>query len=77
MALIRHFEPKAMDRNSIHDQIDATYTSFHRDGRSFVQIGSYGRREREIPWKKSQTIQLSEESARQLYEFLKTEFQFK
>jgi len=33
MALIKSFEHKSMDRNSIHDGIDATYTTFERDGR--------------------------------------------
>lgn len=53
MALIRTFERKHMDRNSIHDQIDASYTVFENDGRVFVQIDSYGRDERAIPGKKS------------------------
>lgn len=36
MALIKSFEEKRMDRSSIHDAIDATYTSFERDGRRFI-----------------------------------------
>jgi hypothetical protein len=49
MALIKSFEEKRMDRNSIHDAIDATYTTFERDGRRFMQIDSYGRAVREMP----------------------------
>jgi len=45
MALIKSFEHKSMDRNSIHDGIDATYTKFERDGRKFIQVDSYGRAE--------------------------------
>jgi hypothetical protein len=30
MALIKSFERKSMDRNSIHDGIDATTTTFER-----------------------------------------------
>jgi len=33
MALIKSFEHKSMDRNSTHDGIDSTYTTFERDGR--------------------------------------------
>ncbi len=33
MALIKSLEHKSMDRNSIHDGIGATYTTFERDGR--------------------------------------------
>lgn len=77
MALIRKFDHKSMDRNSIHDEIDATYTVFERDGRTFVQIDSYGRDDREIPGKKSQTIQLDEIGAVQLFSILKSAFNFK
>jgi hypothetical protein len=76
MALIRTFERKHMDRNSIHDQIDASYTVFENDGRVFVQIDSYGRDERAIPGKKSQTIQLDREGASALYTILKQAFNF-
>lgn len=77
MALIRKFDQKSMDRNSIHDEIEASYTVFERDGRTFVQIDSYGRGDREIPGKKSQTIQLDETGAEQLYSILKSSFGFK
>jgi hypothetical protein len=56
-----------MDRNSIHDEIDASYTVFENDGRVFVQIDSYGRDERAILGKKSQTIQFDREGYRPLY----------
>jgi hypothetical protein len=76
MALIRHFEKKHMERNSIHDEISATYTAFENDGRVFIQIDSYGRDDREIPGKKSQTIQLDREGALALFNILKREFGF-
>jgi hypothetical protein len=38
MALIRAFEEKRRDRQSIHDAIDATYSVFERDRRAFVQV---------------------------------------
>ena len=77
MALIKSFEHKSMDRNSIHDGINATYTTFERDGRKFIQVDSYGRAEREIPGKKSQTFQLDEKSARELFDILRDCFQFR
>lgn len=77
MALIRRFDLNAMERNSIHDEIRATYTVFERDDRVFVQIDSYGRRERERPGKKSQSMQLDESSARQLVEILQSAFRLK
>ena len=76
MALIRTFEEKAMDRNSIHHEISASYTVFERDDRKFIQIDSYGRDERDIPGKKSQTIQLDRDGASALFQILKREFRF-
>ena len=35
-----------MERNSLHDEIEATYTTFQRDGAIFLQIDTYGREER-------------------------------
>ncbi len=76
MALIRSFTEKRMERNSLHDQIEATYSVFETDGRVVVQIDSYGRKSREIPGKKSQTIQLDRDGASQLYRILKSAFRF-
>jgi len=74
MALIRRFERSQMERNSVHDEIDAKYAVFERDGRSFVQIDSFGRDTRDIPGKKSQTIQLDRDSGLQLIKILKEAF---
>src|SRR3954451_19247277 len=76
MALIRQFERKHMERNSVHDEIQARYTTFEREGRIFIQIDTFGRDSREIPGKKSQTIQLDRDGAFALYSILKQEFRF-
>ena len=77
MALIKAFEEKRRDRQSIHDAIDATNSVFERDGRTFVQIDTYGRAERETPGKISQSIQLDERSARALFDILRETFRFR
>ena len=74
MALIRSFIRKHMDRNSLHDEIEATCTVFERDGRVLLQIDSYGRKSRKVPGKKSQTIQLDREGATALLNILRREF---
>jgi hypothetical protein len=61
MALIRPLTHKHMERNSLHEEIDATYTTFERDNR-------------QILGKKSQCIQLDRTGAMALYRFLKREF---
>ena len=76
IALIRSFEEKRMDRSSVH-AVDATYKTFERDGRKFLQIDSHGRAEREMPGKKSQSLRLDEKSARELFDMLRDFFQFR
>jgi hypothetical protein len=43
---------------------------------SILQIDTVGSKDRELPGKQSQTLQLTTNSARQLYQILKAEFQF-
>jgi hypothetical protein len=74
MALIRSFRHRPMDRNSIHDEIEATYTAFERDGRVFIQIDSYGRRTRKRPHQKSQSIQLDKRGAVALCHIIRRAF---
>lgn len=59
-----------------HEPVQATYTTFERYGRSFLQIDMYGRSYRENPDKISQTIQIDKESARILFDLLKKTFNF-
>jgi hypothetical protein len=63
-----------MERNSIHREIKASYSVFEYDGRVFVQIDSFGTEDRQIPGKKSQTIQLDRQGAEALVKILKTAF---
>jgi hypothetical protein len=74
MALVTGFERKDLERNKVHDAIEASFTSFSDGDRKFVQIDTHGRATREIPGKKSQTIQLDETGARKLVEILTKEF---
>lgn len=77
MALVRRFEHKRMERNSLHKEIAATYSAFGMDDKRIVQIDTYGSVDREIPGKKSQTIQLDREGAENLYLILRNEFGFR
>ena len=64
------------ERNTLHDKVVATYTSFERSGKRYVQLDTYGRSDREMPEKISQSIQFDEESARVLVNLLIKEFGF-
>lgn len=52
----------------------ATYSVFEEDGKKYVQIDTYGRSERVIPEKISQSIQIDRESAKFLVKLLVNEF---
>jgi hypothetical protein len=62
----------------IHSQIHGPQFASRRDrgdvGRVLLQIDTYGRETREMPGKKSQTIQLDRDGATALFNILKQEF---
>ena len=76
MALISNFVAGRMDRARLHDEVEATYFTHDTDGRKLVQINTSGRTSRENPEKISQTIQLDENSGRQLFQILRDHFGF-
>jgi len=76
MALIREFAEKRRQQTSLHEEVEASYSRFERDGRTLLQIDTYGRSTRENPGKISQTIQFDEQGASQLYEIIKRAFNF-
>ena len=65
------------NRNTIHEKVQATYTTFELDGEKYVQIDTYGRIDREYPEKISQSIQFDKETAEFLVTFLIEEFDLK
>ena len=73
---INKIEKLSKDRNTIHEKVYTTYSSFDSDGSHYVQIDTYGRSDRESPGKISQSIQLDKESAEYIFNLLKIEFGF-
>lgn len=74
MALIRELKKLDGERYQLHEEVEAKYAVFQRDGRGFVQINTYGRAQREFPDKVSQSIQLDCEGAEALVAILKKTF---
>ena len=64
------------DRNTVHEKVYTTYSTFDNYGKDYVQIDTYGRSDREQPGKISQSIQLDEKSAKFLFDLLKSEYKF-
>lgn len=73
---VKRIERLQKDRNYVHDKVYTTYSVFDELGEHYVQIDTYGRSNRELPGKISQSIQLDKESAKVIFDLLKTEFDF-
>ncbi len=71
---INTIENLEKSRNTLHDKVYATYTSFEMDGKHYLQIDTYGKSDREIPGKISQSFQFDESTARYFVELLQREF---
>ncbi len=62
------------DRNNVHTRVQTTYTVFDYEGRHYVQIDTYGKSDRDMPEKISQSLQFDYESAKYLIDLLRDEF---
>ena len=73
---IEKIERLNKDRNTVHEKVYTTYSTFNSCGKHYVQIDTYGRSDREMQGKISQSIQLDESSAKYLFDLLKKEYNF-
>lgn len=71
MALIRNLEKRVINAR-VHEEVKADYNVVVQDGQKYLQINTYGSENRPTQ-KVSQTIQLNEDSARQLLGIIKAE----
>lgn len=62
------------ERNSVHNPVYASYTSFIEDNKHYFQIDTYGSENRKCIGHASQYIQFDEETAKALIDILKKEF---
>ncbi len=67
MALVTKLERLSMERNKVHDPVQATYCIFQsEDGQTYLQIDTYGSEHRKFRGKKSQTIQFGTDAQKHL-----------
>jgi hypothetical protein len=57
-------------RNNIHEIVSSTYTVFEGNDKKHLQIDTYGKQDREMPEKVSQSFEVDEETARFLINLL-------
>ncbi|OMC19065.1 hypothetical protein A5736_13895 [Mycobacterium sp. SP-6446] len=74
MALINEFQQVGSERNGVHKPVSCGWRSFQVDGRTFLQLDTYGSDERQIPNKISQSIQLDREAAETLLNLIRNTF---
>lgn len=71
MAIVRKLEKLDLERYSRHTEVDATYTVVQYDnGDNYLQVDTYGSKERKMAGKKSQSIRFSPEAIIQLKQIL-------
>jgi hypothetical protein len=75
MAIVRHLEQQQLTTDTRHTETDCTY-AIVRDGTgiAYLQIDTYGSRDRKIAGKKSQSIRFAPEAIRELADILDAHF---
>lgn len=73
MALVKKMK-KVVRNTKVHNEVEASYSLLTRNGVNYIQINTYGSRDRKVQGVASQTIQLSEDVINQLQSILKNEF---
>lgn len=71
MALVKRIDKIVMERNSVHDPVECTYSIFTgSDGQKYLQIDTYGSKTRKFKGKKSQSFQFNRDSLQSLKEII-------
>jgi hypothetical protein len=74
VALITQFTEIQKDTNQVDGGVECGYTMFERGGSMYLQLDTYGSRNRKFQGKISQSIQLNSESAAELQRLLRQAF---
>ena len=74
MAIVRNLKFQPLEGESRHSETECTYTIVNAAGGPYLQIDTYGSRQRRIPGKKSQSIRFAPEAVEQLKTILTRRF---
>ncbi len=74
MALVKKIQPLNLTKNSPHTEVSATYSIIKSNGATFLQIDTYGSKERQESGKKSQSLRFDREIALQFKEIIESTF---
>ena len=73
MAMVRKMKKQDLERDSKHTEVDSTYTIIKDGDKVFLQVDTYGSKDREIQGKKSQSIRFSTDALKQLKNIIENE----
>ena len=74
MALVSHLEKIALEGGAEHRPVECTYSIVNGQSGLYLQIDTYGFRDRKIPGKKSQSIRLTREAIKELKAIIEANF---
>ena len=74
MAFIEQFFERVPDRISLHGPVRCAFSVFHHQGKTYLQLDTFGSENREFPGKVSQTLQLDEARATTLVAIIRSAF---
>jgi len=74
MAIVRRLEAQALEVQSRHSEAECTYSVVQKQDGRYLQIDTYGSKERMIPGKKSQSIRFAPSAIEQLRDILQKHF---
>jgi hypothetical protein len=71
MAIVRKLHQISLEKDSKHTEVEATYSIIEDSDEKYIQIDTYGSKNRQIEGKKSQSLRLSQEAINQLKDIIK------
>ena len=74
MAIVRKLVIQQLEQGSQHSETECTYTIVREHDGTYLQIDTYGSRQRRIPGKKRQSIRFAPEASEQLKDILAKHF---
>jgi hypothetical protein len=74
MALVRDITQTTKERYTVHDEVECLASTFTEHGHAYLQLETFGRPDRKIPGKVSQSIQFDRAGAARLKQLLERVF---
>jgi len=74
MGLIKSFLHRPDSHPNFRTEVECGWNTARVDGRTLLRLETYGSADREVPGKRSQSLELDERAARELLEILRNAF---